>query len=137
MLARLAAFALTISLASTGSAYAGCAQADVQGRWHAYALMSQRAGQSYWWHCRVEFTENGALILGTCDAPQQPNAELAAGSLTIADTTNCTFQGEFTWEGSSAHVDHATLSPEKTVMSGVGATELSYFQFTMIKIATP
>ncbi len=100
-------------------------------------MMSERGGQSYWWHCRVEFTDKGTLAVGMCDAPGQPNAELAAGSLTIADTTNCTFRGEFAWEGSAAHVDHATLSPEKSVISGVGATELSYFQFTMIRIATP
>jgi hypothetical protein len=137
MPARLAAFALIISLASAGSAYAGCVQADVQGRWHAYAMTSERGGQSYWWHCQVEFTDKGALTVGACEAPRQPNAELASGSLTIADAANCVFQGEFVWKGSSAHVDHATLSPEKTVMSGVGATELSYFQFTMIKIAAP
>lgn len=134
--AALAALTLLASVSLAGeSASAACVQGDLRGAWHAYALMSQRGGQSYWWHCQVEFTETGALTLGTCDAPEQPNAKLASGSLTIADAANCTIQGEFAWEGSSAHVDHATMSQEKTVISGVGTTELSYFQFTMIKIA--
>jgi hypothetical protein len=100
-------------------------------------MASERGGQSYWWHCRVEFTEKGALATGTCEAPGRPNATLSSGSLAIVDTANCTFRGDLAWEGSSAHVDHATLSPEKTVLSGVGATNLSYFQFTMIKIDAP
>jgi hypothetical protein len=120
-----------------GGASAACVQADVQGQWQAYALTSERGGQAYWWHCRLAFSDQGVLTTGNCEAPRQPNAELAAGSLTIADAASCTFQGEFAWEGSAAHVDHATLSPEKSVLSGVGTTELSYFQFTMIKIATP
>lgn len=132
----LAAIAFIAPLLFAGQASAGCVQADLLGRWHAYALTSERGGQSYWWHCQVEFTEQGALAMGTCEAPRQPNARLASGSLTLADPANCAFQGAFAWEGSAAHVDHATLSPEKSVISGVGATELSYFQFTMIRIAT-
>ena len=131
------ALALIVTLASTASASAGCVQADLQGRWHAYAMTSERGGQSHWWHCRLEFADNGALVTGGCDAPGQPNAELVSGSLTIVDTANCAFQGKFAWEDSLAQVDQATLSPEKTVMSGVGATNLSYFQFTMIKIGAP
>jgi hypothetical protein len=139
MLRRLsfAAIAFIASLPLAGHASAACVQADLLGRWHAYALTSERGGQSYWWHCQVEFTDQGALAMGNCEAPRHPNARLASGALTLADPATCAFQGDFVWEGSSAHVDHAKLSPEKKVMSGVGSTELSYFQFTMIKVAAP
>ncbi len=88
-----------------------------------------------WVNCNLALGEGGAISSGSCDSPEQKNFGITLGEITIADTTNCVFSGYFEFEGSPVRVEHATLSPEKTVMAGAGAFTRGFFTFTMVKRA--
>ena len=67
----------------------------------------------------------------------QRNLELSSGEIKIADTINCVFTAHFKLGGTPNSIQHATLSPEKNVASGVGASSDAYFTFTMIRTSAP
>ena len=90
-----------------------------------------------WVNCNLGVGENGAISNGSCDSPEQKNFSITLGNITIADTTNCAFAGYLEFEGSPVRLEHATLSPEKTVMAGAGAFTRGFFTFTMIKRDAP
>jgi hypothetical protein len=63
--------------------------------------------------------------------------ELSAGEIQIADTTHCVFTAHFELAGTPNGIQHATLSSDKSVASGVGASSDAYFTCTMIRTGVP
>jgi hypothetical protein len=118
------------------SAYADCIQNDIQGRWRVYADVSDRQS-AHWLTCTLVIEEDGVISDGRCDGPRQKNLQITTGKIDIADTTNCAFRGYLEVNDTPNHIDHATLSPEKTFGSGVGSYRDGFFTFTMIKTGNP
>jgi hypothetical protein len=88
-------------------------------------------------NCDLTATPAGAISSGSCDSPVQRNLELSSGEIKIADTSTCVFTAQFELGGTPNSIQHATLSPEKSVASGVGASFDAYFTFTMIRTGAP
>jgi hypothetical protein len=134
---RLSCIAALLSIcAASQAAMANCSQSDAEGRWRVYATVLQ-SPTPHWMNCDLTVTPAGAISSGSCDSPVQRNLELSAGQIKIADTTNCVFTAHFELAGTPNSIQHVTLSPEKSVASGVGASSDAYFTFTMIRTAAP
>ena len=120
----------------THSAFAGCVQSDIAGRWQVYTNVSEQQ-TAHWLICRLAVTEAGSISEGRCDGQNVQNLQITFGEIEIADTANCAFIGYFDLNDTTNRVHHATLSPEKSVGSGVGGYPDGFFTFTMIKIGNP
>jgi hypothetical protein len=118
------------------SAHADCIQKDIEGRWRVYADVSDRQS-AHWLTCTLSVGESGVISDGRCDGPGQKNLQITTGKIEIEDTTNCAFSGYLEVNETPNHIDHATLSPEKTFGSGVGSYRDGFFTFTMIKTGNP
>src|SRR5512134_1567623 len=132
------ACAVTAFFASTltHSAIADCVQIDIAGRWQMYATVLQ-SPTPHWVNRDLTVTPAGAISSSSCDSPVPQNLEISSGEIKIADTTNCVFTGRFELGGTPNGIQHATLSPDKSVASGVGASSDAYFTFTMIRTSAP
>jgi hypothetical protein len=130
------AAAILLVCTLTHSAFADCVQSDVEGRWQVYANVSEQQA-AHWLTCKIVVTKDGIISEGRCDGPNVRNLQITLGKIEIADTSNCTFIGHFDVNDTPNHVHHATLSPEKSVGSGVGGYPDGFFTFTMIKTDTP
>ena len=118
------------------SAYADCVQKDIEGRWRVYADVSDRQS-AHWLTCTLSVAESGVISDGRCDGPGQKNLRITTCRIEIADTTHCAFRGYLEVDETPNHIDHATLSLEKTFGSGVGSYHSGFFTFTMIKTGNP
>jgi hypothetical protein len=118
------------------SARADCVQSDVEGRWQVYANVSEQK-TAHWLTCKLFITKDGFVAEGRCDGPNVQNLQIKFGEIEIADTANCTFTGYFGADDTMSRVHHATLTPEKSVGSGVGGYADGFFTFTMIKTGNP
>ena len=130
------AAAVLFACALTHSAFAGCVQSDIAGRWQVYANVSDQQA-AHWLTCRLVITETGNISESRCDGQNVQNLQFAFGEIEIADTANCTFIGYLHVNDTMSRIHHATLSPEKSVGSGVGEYPDGYFTFTMIKTGNP
>ena len=118
--------------ALTPPAFAGCVQSDIAGRWQVYANVSEQQA-AHWLTCRLVVTETGNISESRCDGQNVQNLQFAFGEIEIAETANCTFIGYLGMNDTTSRIHHATLSPEKSVGSGVGEYPDGFFTFTMIK----
>ncbi len=125
-----AAFAFTVLLVTSTSAFASCVLGDTAGNWQMY-VSNANGG---WASCPFVISASGNVAGASCLAGDGTNKPLSGGKLQLFLGAKCAFKGSFKYNGLSFTIKHMTISSDHNISAGVGTTSgVGAFHFTMIK----
>ena len=121
---------LAATLALPASAQAACDSTDIGGNWALYATMD---GSEFWTFCRLNLNSTGRLSGGksNCKTVGQPRSDIFAAEFAVSN--RCRVTGYFGVSGDRQDLNHAWMSKNGQMFSGVGHNSTTNFAFTAIR----
>jgi len=129
---RTAILLLAALVAAPSVAQAACKKSDVGGTWMLYAGTNDPAEQ--WFRCRVRLNSTGRLAGGNnyCWHISGPRSSIFAAEISVS--RSCRVSGFFASFGDAQTFDHAWMSGNKQVISGVGHNPDNTFTFNAVRL---